>query len=355
MKKFLLIYSLFISNSLNAQMTRDENLADFDYGVNMVETIYSGFDYKVNDNTKESYIVLKDSLRTAIGKEQTRFGDAFGCYLAWFKDYHLGDIYGDQRKYLTGPTDYAQFMDYAPMDVYGKVDNSCFLIRYSSCVWSKERKRWIEKAIKAFKKSSCENLILDLRGNKGGSTGASDAFVKLLFEHDGHYNGIVIRNKPIIFQFFRKNMKQDRYWQSHLDAAESSTEEYPVLFDPPIVHYENGNDTPKKTAVIIDNNTASCAEELVLILQRVSDRVKIFGKEHSLGCLDYANPGKVILPKSKYTFMIPLTCSLGLPESGIDETGIIPDVIVACDYPQTLTNNIDSWCRWVSSYMQDNW
>lgn len=354
MKRILFISALYIWTSLNAQVSRDDYLADFDYGVDMVETIYSGFDYKVTDCTRTSYFALKDSLRTAIANNQTEFGEAFGCYLAWFKDYHLRDIYGDQRKYMTGPTDYSRFMDYAPIDVYGKVDDSCFLIRYTSCVWSRERRHWIDKAIKAFKKSDCENLILDLRGNMGGSTGTSDAFIKLLFEHDGHYNGTVIRNTPTSIQFFRKTMKQDRYWQSHLDAAESSDEEYPILFEPPTVHYGLSSDIPKKTAVIIDNNTASCAEEFILILQRVSDRIMVFGKEHSLGCHDYSNQGKVVLPKTEYAFMVPLTCSSGLPDTGIDETGIIPDVVVDCDYPQVLTDNIDSWCHWVSSYMRDN-
>lgn len=47
MKKSLLVYSLLISASLNVQMSRDDNLADFDYGVEMIETVYSGFDFKV--------------------------------------------------------------------------------------------------------------------------------------------------------------------------------------------------------------------------------------------------------------------------------------------------------------------
>lgn len=99
MKRILFISAVFIWTSLNAQVSRDDYLADFDYGVDMVETIYSGFDYKVTDCTRTSYFALKDSLRTAIANNQTEFGEAFGCYLAWFKDYHLRDIYGDQRIY----------------------------------------------------------------------------------------------------------------------------------------------------------------------------------------------------------------------------------------------------------------
>lgn len=75
MKRILFISALFIWTSLNAQVSRDDYLADFDYGVDMVETIYSGFDYKVTDCTRTSYFALKDSLRTAIANNQAEFGE----------------------------------------------------------------------------------------------------------------------------------------------------------------------------------------------------------------------------------------------------------------------------------------
>ena len=75
------------------------------------------------------------------------------------------------------------------------------------------------------------------------------------------------------------------------------------------------------------------------------------GKENSLGCLDFANAGTVTLPKSGYKFRVPLTCSLGLPETGIDANGIAPDVTIECAYPKTLTNNIDDFVLWVASWL----
>lgn len=353
MKRLLIIITLLLVTSAYAQVSIDDYLSDFDYGVDMVETAYSGFGNKVTERTRASYMAVKDSVRSSIMTRQTTLEDAFGCYLAWFKDYHLREFSGAQRKYMDGPTDYSAFMDYAPCDVYGKVDDSCFLIRYTSCEWTSKRRHWINKAISSFKKSGCEHLILDLRGNKGGSTGTSDAFIKLLYDHDGLYNGVVIRNTSTNLNFLRKAMRQDKNWQARLDAAECSSDEYPILLEPPLVHYKKASSLPKKAAIIIDNNTASCAEELILILQRVSDRVMVFGKDHSLGCSDYSNAGMVIMPKSKNKFMLPLTCSLGLPETGIDATGIIPDVIIDCGYPSVLKDNIDSWCQWVAAFLLD--
>lgn len=351
MRNYLITLFLLCWMPAQAQVSIDDYLSDFDYGIRAVENIYSGFDIKVTSETRQSYEHVKDSIRATIADGLSGFEDAFGCYLAWFKDYHLHDYCGAQDKYMKGPVDYSAFMEYNPSDMFAKVDDATFLIRYTSCVGSPQRKRWIKKSIRMFHKSHCENLILDLRGNKGGAAGASDDFIKLLYDHDGYYNGIAIRNTPANIDYFRKTTKHDRYWQKHLDASEQSEEEYPTLFEPYLVHYDNISTQPRKAAVIIDNNTASAAEEFILILQRVSNRVTIFGKEHSLGCLDYANAGSVTLPNSGYRFRVPLTRSLGLPATGIDANGIAPDVMIDCAYPQTLTNNIDDFVLWVASYL----
>ena len=354
--KILLHIVLFLTgfSSVYAQVTREDNLTDFDDGVKVVEKVYSGFGLKVTEETRPSYQHAKDSLRAAISNGSSTFEDAFGCYLAWFRDFHLHDVCGAQDRYMNGPIDYSSFMEYSPRDTYCKVDEKTFLIRYTSCVWSRKRKRWTKKAIRSFRRSHCENLILDIRGNKGGAAGTSDAFIDLLYDHDGYYNGVVIRNTPANIGYLRDAMRGDNYWQKHLDRCEQSEEEYPTLFEPHLVHYDKVSALPRKVAVIIDNQTASAAEEFLIILQRVSDRVSIFGRDHSLGCLDFANKRMVSLSKTGYRFSLPLTCSLGLPQTGIDATGIVPDVTIGLDYPTSLTDNVDEWVYWVAERLSEN-
>lgn len=335
-----------------AQVSIEDGLSDFDYGVGMVEKAYSGFGVKVTENTRAAYVSFRDSVRTALAAGEMPFEDAFGRYLAWFRDYHLHDVGGAQDKYMPGPVDYATRMEYAPADTFCKVDDDTFLIRHTSCVWSAARNRWIKKALRAFRKSGCAHLILDLRGNGGGADGTSDPFIELLYDHDGYYDGVVIRNTPVNIGFFRKTMKGDSYWQKHLDACEQSDEAYPTLFEPHLVHYDKVSRLPLKAALIIDNRTASTAETLVLMLRRVSDRVTVFGKDPSLGCRDFANAGLVVLPKTDYRFRLPLTCTLGLPATGIDATGIVPDVVIDCDDPQSMTDNVDEWTRWVAAWLK---
>lgn len=355
MKILLQIAFLLIGFSSYAQVSLEDYLADFDYGVRIVEKVYSGYGQKVTEKTLASYQLTKDSVRNAILSGDSSFEDAFGYYLAWFKDFHLHDVCGAQKKYMNGPIAYSSFMEYAPVDTYCIVDKKTFLIRYTSCVWSQKRKRWIKKAIKAFKRSHCENLILDLRGNKGGSDGTSDAFIKLLYDHDGYYDGVVIRNTPLNIGYLREEMKKDRHWQKRLDMCEKSEEEYPILFEQPIVHYKRVSTLPRKVAVIIDNYTASTAEQFLIVLKRVSNRVRVFGRDHSLGCLDYSNAMMIPLPKTGYRFSLPLTCKMGLPQTGIDGTGIVPEVIIPLDYPASLTDNVDEWVYWVAEWLSKDY
>ena len=65
----------------------------------------------------------------------------------------------------------------------------------------------------------------------------------------------------------------------------------------------------------------------------------------------YANAGRVTLPKTGYKFSLPLTCSMGLPQTGIDTTGIVPDVTIPLNYPTSLTDNVDEWVYWVAKWL----
>ena len=351
MKKILLFLSILLSVQGYCQVSPTDLLEDFEEGVRTVESNYAGFTIKVTDLTSVDYESVKDSLRNVLAQGTTSFEDAFGLYLAWFKDYHLHDICHAQDKYMPGPKDYEAFMDYRPSDVFCKVDDRTFLIRYTSCAWAKERVRWTQKALRAFRKSGCEYLILDLRGNHGGADQTSRPFLELLFDHDGRHPGNELRNTPVNIGLLRKAAIHDKRLQDRLDVCEQSEEEFPVLFQDVPIHYDRISPLPRKAAILIDNHTASNAESLVLNLRDVSDRVLVFGKDPSLGCVDYMIPLPFTLPRTQYQFRIPVTRHFGLPESGIDSTGIVPDVIIDCDYPSVLKDNVDEWTLWVASWL----
>ena len=48
-----------------------------------------------------------------------------------------------------------------------------------------------------------------------------------------------------------------------------------------------------------------------------------------------------------------MTVSRRLPNQGIDETGIAPDVRITLPLPKKLTDNVDEWILWVASEMKN--
>ena len=111
------------------------------------------------------------------------------------------------------------------------------------------------------------------------------------------------------------------------------------------------NDLPRHVAIIIDNNNASSAEQFIILAKSCSDRVKTYGKDNTLGALDYSNLMPYDLPCSTITCMIPTSRTIGINEDnpGIDITGITPDVNIPIPYPSEIIDNIDSWVYWIAN------
>ena len=50
---------------------------------------------------------------------------------------------------------------------------------------------------------------------------------------------------------------------------------------------------------------------------------------------------------------IAMSRSLRLPDRGIDETGIAPDVRITLPYPKVLTDNLDEWVLFVAKTLEE--
>ena len=91
---------------------------------------------------------------------------------------------------------------------------------------------------------------------------------------------------------------------------------------------------------------------MLLDIRGCSTRTKIYGKGNTLGCLDYSNIRRSDLKGSKITTWIPMTRSSRLPDEGIDETGIAPDVRISLPLPKVLSDNVDEWGLWIAEDMK---
>ena len=364
MKNLLIILSLFLfsilDNSLIAQQDIEIERKDFEFVVHEIENNYSGFAFKVNNSNIEQYNNLKTKLRDEIAKENRSGIDAAAELVAYFNDFHfsLGSSSVHSSKYMTKKhKDYSQLIsDYNPQFVYKKVTPKTFLIRIPNYWHTDENRDFVIKAVEEFKASKCEYLIIDERKNPGGHDGIFHPLVYLLSQHKGSFYSYKWLNTKENRDFIDTSWRKDypSLTERLVDQMKETEDKYLVLDNDSLYFIDSVNMSPlpKQTAIIIDNNVASSAEFLVVYLRACSERFKVYGKENSLGCLDFANSKTMLLPSKRGGINVPISCPIF--DNFIDNTGITPDVYIPIDYPTTLTDNIDTWTIWVANDLENN-
>lgn len=200
-----------------------------------------------------------------------------------------------------------------------------------------------------------ENLIIDLRGNRGGTT---DAFQKLLpyiltnpIRHTGaehlstpnfiyqlkKYNASLAeneRNKAIIIENESRIKLLEANVGKYVNFSDST-----VVTDSIILNAKS----PKQIIFLTDNKVASAGESFLLIAKQ-SKKVKLIGTPTS-GVLDYANAYFFDdFACTNYKLLLPTYRSLRLPEYPIDNIGIQPDIYMG--------KTIEDWEKFAVEYLE---
>lgn len=363
MKRIInLVLSLLVAllSQAQPQLTVEQNLEDYDFAVKYIENNYSGFPTKVVDSTCADYESIKTHLRAQVAQGERPGWDAAAEYMAWFNDKHLFihvAFYNDKNEYIGWTEQYMKkkeihyevLMEYRPTALACKVTDRTFLIRFPSCEGNPDMK-WIKNSIKLFKKSKCENLVIDIRGNGGGGDSFWLPYWKLLYDHEAYMQEPEYRNTP-------QNM-------DYLKAVEWSCASRIIsssLQNPDSEFVGGGlaqsickkvDRSVKKAALIIDNGVASSGEAMVLEIKATSKRTTIYGNDNTSGCLDFSNVAEIPFKHFDHIFQVPMSRRTGLPETGIDDTGIDPDVRIPLPLPAKLTDNIDEWVIWVAKQLE---
>ena len=358
MKRSIMItFCLFLGLLAFAQLpelTVEQHLEDYDFAVKYIEDNYSGFSFWVTDSTRSNYEMTKSRLRGEVERGERPGWDAVAAYTGWFSDFHMTlyvtiDSITPYTYFHRESNNYAELMEvYNPQPVACEVTDKTFLIRYPSCgVYPDEE--WILNSIKQFKKSHCKNLIIDVRGNGGGSDNMYDPYLHLLYDHrGGFYKTIEIRNTPQNMEYIRLHG-----WHPKIQLMASKHPELEYLTYPKSeIFFKKKDKAVKKAALIIDNSVASSAENLVRDISRCSNRTVVYGRDNTLGCNDFGNLSDVQLPNCRLWLNVPISRTVGLPENSIDKNGIAPDVRIPLPLPSRLTDNIDAWVIWVAEQLE---
>ena len=326
--------------------------SDLDFIINEVETNYAGFIDKTDTPAKKAaYDKLKTSLYNKVKKGKATDLNAVGEYIAWFEDIHLRSGLVEHQKYRKKKNvSYAG--EYNPQPMATKVDDNTFLIRFPSCGGDPSIE-WSNNAIAQYFSSGSENLILDIRGNGGGDDMMYAPYLDLLYDTSGETEGVEIRNTPAHLKYLegRVGMEGMEWLKEVIDNMKVSKADFVTLVGNHTIEMDSVCRLPKKAALIIDGYVASSGEQLTLELRICSKRTTIYGKDNTLGCLDYSNIRRVDLPLAGISTWIPMTRFMRLPDESVDAEGIAPDVRITLPQPAKLTDNVDEWVLWVAKNM----
>lgn len=339
-----------------AQTPAGDAVSDFDYAVDVVERAYAGYPDKTAGREAE-YAALKGRLQSEISGDRDIY-DAIAEYLGWFDDSHLqtpgAEAY--RAKSLRRDTDYAGRMKrYDPQFMHCRVDEDTYLIRFPSCDLTDAEIAGVRAAVAAYRASGCENLVVDIRGNMGGSDNAYEPLLKLLYDHEGTEDAMEYRVSDIAIAHVREfagNTERGRRKVARMERTPAGKflEEGKTYR----IRYDSVSPVPRRAALIVDGRVASSGEQLVLEIKACSRRTTVYGQDNTLGCLDYSNCEILYFPRDTARWMIvPVTRSKRIPAGrGIDREGIAPDVRIPLPLPATLADNVDPWVEWVAGELK---
>ena len=336
-----------------AQTLAGRAVSDFGFAVDVVERAYAGYPDKTAGRGAE-YAALKERLQQEIASGRDTY-DAVAEYLGWFDDSHLGTPGAEKYrpKSIRRPSDYAARMKrYDPQFTHCRVDADTYLIRFPSCDPDWISLGEVREMIEEYLASGCENLILDIRGNGGGNDSSYEPLLRLLYDHEGVEDGMEYRVSDLAVAHVRefagdtergraKIARMERTPAGEFFAGESKTYR---------IRYDSVSPRPRRAALLIDGRVASSGEQLVLEVRACSWRTTVYGQDNTLGCLDFSNCEILRFPQDTTRWMmLPTTRSCRVADGrGIDAAGIAPDVRITLPLPETLTDNVDGWVRWVA-------
>jgi hypothetical protein len=213
--------------------------------------------------------------------------------------------------------------------------------------------REIDSVIKTNVKTiqSTAKLIIDLRGNGGGSDHCMSFLQPVLYTNPVQNIGVDLLTTPdntaaweLAIDRYRDKLPKayleealkkihlgDGKERAFVNFAADYTGTLPAVWA-----------NPAKVAVVIDGKCASATEEF-LLFARQSKKTKMVG-EHSQGVLDYSNVVRKEFSSPPFTLSYPTTRSRRLDAGlGIDNKGIQPDIPLNLSKDNWLDELMKQW------------
>ena len=183
------------------------------------------------------------------------------------------------------------------------------------------------------------NLIIDIRGNGGGSDRSYQEIIPLFYTNPIRTVGVAMYSTELNNQrmqmLYNNSEKygfseaEKRWFKTSYDLLEKHLGEFVNLNGGKVVSIVRRDTVlpfPKKVAIIVDGVNGSTAEQF-LLAARQSTKVKLFGVT-TAGVLDISNMNFVISPDQQFRLGYSLSKSYRIPDMAIDGKGIAPDYYI---------------------------
>jgi len=373
-KKIILTILLALTAKFSIAAVPDSlkrDLEDYDYLVSFVEENYAPFDAIMQKGYKREYKALKKQIRKQLCEGDKDLEQAATDYVLWFytrfdrhillesETFHMAEanlaqdaIVKSDSTLLTNPGSF----EYAPMPVSCKVDSLTWLIRVPSC--EQDFHEGAIKALQQFLASDCENLIIDIRGNGGGSDAVWEQYYDLLYDHTYKREIKWFRNTPKNLLFWKNLLEQQPSSANAnylIEKSEASRDNFVKQGESDDGSTRQTSTRIKRAAVLIDFMTASAAESLAEFVKKHSHRAKVYGIGNTFGCELTGNCRTEPLPNSKLGLFYATTVDSGFYEKDFtsEGLGIAPDILITLPIARKLTYNIDEWVQWVAEDLKN--
>ena len=219
-------------------------------------------------------------------------------YLSFFQDNHLRAFTGDLMSFAVKEMGFK--LDAPTLTA---ADSQTIILTIPSFIGP--NKDIIENLLKSNleKISGIKNIIIDLRGNRGGNDAAFSSLLSLIYTNDFTvYNYYILATGSSIEKY------KDQFSTEKLEKVKKMARELVALTDnEPDIYVEKSefkkSSYPLNIAVIVDRYTGSSAEQF-LFYAKQSRKVKVFS-ENTSGTVDYTNPEMFKFFNNNITVTIP--------------------------------------------------
>lgn len=178
--------------------------------------------------------------------------------------------------------------------------------------------------------SSSRNLIIDIRGNRGGN-GIYFPLIELFATSNMHGSqGLVLASEDNQAYFERQATYAKKVYKPVVERMEEHMGE--VVDGPfyPEKKFKIRDNLIQRVAILTDDACASAAESFIIHSKRSSSKVTTFGSP-TAGMIDYTSVNSLPLSSGKQNiYLVYPTSTLHkfIPRHGFNETGILPDVAI---------------------------